>query len=280
MLDINDDKLKRGYVRLFRAIDSWEWYTDVNTYKLFTHCLIKANHTDKIWRGVTIQRGSFITSYQNLSIETGLTIKQVRTALNKLKTTGELAHKGQASYSIITVKNYDTYQPEGKQEDTQRADEGQAEGKQRATTNNVNNDNNINNNKEENLKKIKDPYLSNEVVTFLETFKKTCKKPTALSPDERIRLVNILNDLILNQGRTFEDITETVCKNFNNLNFDKNKINVGINWLLKDSNFYSVLNGQNTKIEIDSKKDLKENWTTKDLLTVETEIKQEDAWKL
>ena len=50
-----------------------------------------------------------------------------------------------------------------------------------------------------------------------------------------------------NEGFTLDQIIKTITKNFNNLNFDKEKINVGINWLLKDSNFYSVLNGQNTK---------------------------------
>lgn len=263
MLDINDEKLKRGYIRLFRAIDSWEWYTDVNVYKLFTHCLIKANHTDKVWRGINIQRGSFVTSLKNLSVETGLTVKQVRTALNKLKTTGEVAHDKTTQYSIITVKNYDVYQPEGKQEDTQRANEGQTEGKQRATTNNLNNGNNILNNKEsENLKKITDPNYSPEMRKFLDSFKRECKKHTALSPDERIKLMNILNDLMLNEGFSLDEIIKTVCKNFNNLNFDKGKINVGINWLLKDSNFYSVLNGQNTKLtETQESKKECDGWT-------------------
>ena len=248
MLDINDEKLKKGYVRLFRALINWEWFTDTNTCHLFIYCLLRANHKDTVWRGVTIQRGSFITSLENLSSETGLSVQQVRTALKKLNSTNELTSKGHAKYTVITVNNWEQYQIGNMEDNKQITQNQQTNNKQITTDNNVNNDNNINNNKKENDKKlIKDPNYSPEIVSFLNTFKRVCKKPVALSPDERIKLMGILNDLIINQNFTLNEITNTVCKNFNNLNFDKEKINVGINWLLKDSNFYGVLNGQNTK---------------------------------
>ena len=248
MLDINDEKLKRGYIRLFRCIDEWEWYTDITVKVLYMHILIKANHSEKIWRGVTIQRGSFITSLENLSSESGLTKQQVRTALKKLESTQEITRSKGGSYTLITVKNWNLYQDSNTITNKQITQNQHRDNTEVTTTNNVNNDNNINNNKKENDKKlIKDPNYSPEIVSFLNTFKRVCKKPVALSPDERIKLMGILNDLIINQNFTLNEITNTVCKNFNNLNFDKEKINVGINWLLKDSNFYGVLNGQNTK---------------------------------
>lgn len=250
MLDINDEKLKRGYIRLYRSLINWEWFTDVNVCHLFIYCLLRANHSDNNWRGLIIQRGSFITSLGNLSKETGLTIQQIRTALNKLKSTHELTSKGTSRNTVITINNYEQYQDINTQSNKQITNEQQANNKQITTNNNVNNDNNVNNNinnNSENFKKITDPYYSPEIVKFLETFRRECKKPTSLSPDERIKLVNIFNDLIINQDFTPDEIIKTVCKNFNNLNFNKEKINVGINWLLKDSNFYGVLNGQNTK---------------------------------
>lgn len=132
-----------GFVVEYRKIMQWEWYTDVNTAHLFRHCILKANHIEKTWQGVKVKRGSFITSLQKLSTETGLTVKQVRTALEKLEKTGEVANCSTSKYRIITVNNYDCYQSEGKQkgkrEGKQRAikkaDKGQSEGKQRATTN-------------------------------------------------------------------------------------------------------------------------------------------------
>lgn len=253
MLDMNDEKLKRGYIRLFRCIDEWEWYTDITVKVLYMHILIKANHSEKIWRGVTIQRGSFITSLENLSSESGLTKQQVRTALKKLESTQEITRSKGGSYTLITVKNWNLYQDSNTITNKQITQNQHRDNTEVTTTNNVNNDNNINNNKKENDKKlIKDPNYSPEIVSFLNTFKRVCKKPVALSPDERIKLMGILNDLIINQNFTLNEITNTVCKNFNNLNFDKEKINVGINWLLKDSNFYGVLNGQNTKKTIET----------------------------
>lgn len=141
-----------GFIVVYRDILNWEWYTDVNTAHLFVHCILKANHTNANWRGVEIKRGSFITSLQSLSTETGLTVKQVRNSLEKLEKTGEVANCSTSKYRIITVKNYDMYQNEGKQKGKQegkvrankRANKGQGEGKQRATNNNDNNKNNDN----------------------------------------------------------------------------------------------------------------------------------------
>ena len=133
-----------GYIALHRKILEWEWYDDMNVFRLFMHCLLKANHKDKEWRGNVIKRGSFISSLGKLSQETGLTVKQVRTSLDKLKRTSEMASKGTSQHTVFTIKNYDEYQSGGKQKDKRRASEGQAKGKQRATTNNDNNENNEN----------------------------------------------------------------------------------------------------------------------------------------
>ena len=96
-----------GFIVVYRDILQWEWYTDVNTAHLFIHCILKANHADANWRGIEIQRGSFITSLQKLSTETGLTVKQVRNSLEKLEKTGEVANCSTSKYRIVTIKNYD-----------------------------------------------------------------------------------------------------------------------------------------------------------------------------
>ncbi len=132
---LNDNS---GYVKIFRNILDWEWYSDLNTRVLFLHCLLKANGKTKKWKGKVINAGQFITSLNHLALETGLTLKQVRVSLAKLKTTNEMAYKGTSQYSIITINNWEEWQTKGQTK-------GQTEGKQRATTKN-----NIYNNKEEN----------------------------------------------------------------------------------------------------------------------------------
>lgn len=164
--------MNNGWIKLHRQFTSWEWYSDINVKVLFLHCLLSANHEIKKWRGIEIQKGQFITSLEHLALETGLTVKQIRTALNKLKMTGEVACKGTSQYSIITINNWDKFQAEGKQEDKQQTNEGQAEGKQRATNKNIKNEKNEKNNIiNSEIKKI-DPYTSNEVNEFIKEYSK------------------------------------------------------------------------------------------------------------
>lgn len=138
--------MSSGWIKLHRRTLEWEWYDDINTSRLFIHCLLKANHKDKKWRGLDINRGSFWTSLDALSDETGLSKKSVRTSLDRLKSTCELADKGHSTGRLrgrmITVCNYDSYQAEGTQTAPETADKGQASGTQRAATKNVKNEKN------------------------------------------------------------------------------------------------------------------------------------------
>ncbi len=72
---------QQGWIQLYRKFMDWEWYTDTNTKSLFIHCLLKANHKEGKWRGHKIGRGQFLTSLNNLSQETGLSVRNVRTSL-------------------------------------------------------------------------------------------------------------------------------------------------------------------------------------------------------
>ena len=149
-----------GFIKLHRKMTEWEWYTDIPTRILFEHCLLKANYKPKKWRGVTVELGSFITSYEKLAQQTGLTIQQVRTAINKLKSTNEITHKTTSHYSIISINNWVNYQDDNTQDNKQTTDNQQTNNKQITTTKNIKNDKNEENN----------------IVDILET--KRFKKPT------------------------------------------------------------------------------------------------------
>ena len=107
------------YIKLFRKMLKWEWYSDVNTKVLFLHCLLKANWKDGSWHGYKYKRGQFITSLQSLSKETGLSVRQVRTALKHLISTGEVASWHDSKIRIITVVSFDKFQARDKQSDRQ-----------------------------------------------------------------------------------------------------------------------------------------------------------------
>lgn len=141
--------IEYGFIQLHRKMTEWEWYTNTNTKALFIHLLLKANFIDKKWQGKLVKRGSFITSYNKLSIETGLSVKNVRTALEHLEMTNEVAKSKGGQNTQITLLNYDKYQSIGKPADTQTASEsahkGQTNGTQVATTNKENKENKENN---------------------------------------------------------------------------------------------------------------------------------------
>lgn len=100
----------QGWVKIHRQLLEWEWYDDINVTRLFLHILLKANHKSKNYKGELIQIGEHLTSREILANETGLTIRQVRTALTKLKTTNEVTIKASSQGTKIQVVNYEKYQ--------------------------------------------------------------------------------------------------------------------------------------------------------------------------
>jgi len=116
--------LNYDFIKLSRKILDWEWYQDVNTSRVFIHMLIKANWKDGEYKGYIIPRGSFVSSFRKLEGETGLTVKEVRTAISHLKETGEIALEVTKHFTIFSIKNYEFYQKnekeENKKEDTEK----------------------------------------------------------------------------------------------------------------------------------------------------------------
>lgn len=117
-----------GHIKLHRKMLDWEWYLDIHTKSLFLHLLLKANWKPGRYMGIEVDRGELVSTYSNLAIETGLSVKAVRVALNHLIKTGEVTINGQSKFTIIRIENYDAYQTEGKE----RAEEGQDENEQKA----------------------------------------------------------------------------------------------------------------------------------------------------
>ena len=140
-----------GWISVYRKFTEWEWYKDTNVKAVFLHFLLMANHKEGKWKGQTIQRGQLITSLDHLHRDIGLTVPQIRTAIKKLKLTGEITTKSTNQNTTITIVKYDSYQDNNfnyskqnsEQVNNRISNEEQADNKQIATNNNDNNDNNI-----------------------------------------------------------------------------------------------------------------------------------------
>lgn len=111
--------LENGFIKIYRQMVNWEWYQDLNVFRLFTHLLLTVNYEDKKWQGITIPRGSKVTSLNHLAEETGLSVRQVRVALNKLKMTNEVTSKTTNKYTLISVVKYSDFQDNKKTNDKQ-----------------------------------------------------------------------------------------------------------------------------------------------------------------
>lgn len=121
--------VNQGWIKIHRKILDWEWYGDDNVFRVFFHLLLTVNHEPKRWRGIDIKVGQIITGRQSLAQQLGLSEQQIRTALNKLKSTNEITIVSTKQYSIITIQKWKNYQ-----EVTSKSTNEQPTSNQRATT--------------------------------------------------------------------------------------------------------------------------------------------------
>ena len=142
-----------GWIKLHRKILDWEWFTSPSTLQLFIYLLLRANKEDKKWRGILIKRGQLVTSVATISEETKLSTQQVRTSLNRLKSTNEITSKTTIRFTLVTVCKDESYQldeePEHQtnQQALQQTNNKQITNKQQQLKNNKN----IRNNKKESI---------------------------------------------------------------------------------------------------------------------------------
>ena len=117
-----------GFVKLHRKMLGWRWYKDINTKVVFLHILLTATHRAVGYKKYELQPGQVVTTLSKISAETGLTVKQVRRALDNLEQTGELGRERAGKETLITIENWASYQST----DENRATLGQEKGNVRA----------------------------------------------------------------------------------------------------------------------------------------------------
>lgn len=195
-----------GWVKIHRKITDWEWYHDINVRLVFLHLMLKANFKDKRWHGTIVQRGQLVTSIGHLATEIGITNQQTRTALEKLKSTGEITIKTTNKFTLVTIENYTLYQDttdeDNKQNNKQITNEQQTNNKQITTTKESNKDKTV---KNKDLVRFCENDLLNDAMKDFAEFRKQIKKPlgekaaalilgklSELSPDieTQIKIIN------------------------------------------------------------------------------------------
>jgi len=148
-----------GWIKLYRKFSDWEWFNVSEMVHLFIYLLLNANHEEGNWRGINIKRGQILTGLNSLNEKTGISIRTLRTCLDRLEKTKEIDRQTTNKYSIITICNYESYQGEklnsDKHNDKQLTSKRQASDKQATTNNNEENKKNDNNEKKEEELKVR-----------------------------------------------------------------------------------------------------------------------------
>lgn len=103
-------KREKGFIVIDRGILDWEWYSDINVTRVFIHLLLKANYKETRYQGHVIPRGSLVVGRKELALQTGISEQSVRTALDKLKRTGEVTTQSTNKFTVINVVNWGKYQ--------------------------------------------------------------------------------------------------------------------------------------------------------------------------
>ena len=154
--------MNQGYIKLYRkSIDS-QVFQNPHLWKLWTLCLMKANHkeawvsVDHIIEPIKILPGQFITGRYSLHKEYyPKATKKQKSALTVwrwllfLEKVGNLSIKTNNKYSIVTIINWETYQGDKKQ--NEQVNEQQMNNKRTTDEQQMNTNKNVKNDKKEDI---------------------------------------------------------------------------------------------------------------------------------
>ena len=146
--------MHRGYIKFWRKTIDSRIFKDPNLLKVWLWCLIKANHkgqwikmeTGKGCVDIRIEPGQFVFGRDSAAVSLDMKSSSVRNRIEKLKNMKNIGVNSDRQYSIITIINWDVYQPATEKQDSdvdsdvdrQRTGKGQA----KDTNNNDKNDKN------------------------------------------------------------------------------------------------------------------------------------------
>ncbi|WP_371378815.1 hypothetical protein [Sporomusa aerivorans] len=223
-----------GYILLHRRIlekPVWTGSTAEQKAILIT-ILLLANHKEKswVWNGKKFKAkpGQFVSSLDKIAEIAGVTIQNVRTAINKFCKLDFLTNESTKTGRLITVVNWRVYQteiktdnkdtniPTNKAPNKELTKHQQTANKQLTTTNNDKNDKNDNNI----LIYTQNDNLAKAIREFIK-MRKTIKKPLT---DRALKLLfGKLDDLGKNDTEKIEIINQSIMNCWQGVYELKNK---------------------------------------------------------
>ena len=104
------DIRKKMYIKIFYSLLDWEWISYPNTLSVFIHLLLNANRKPRKFGNGEIKVGEVLASYSFLAEQTGLSIQQVRTAIDHLISTNDITHRLINNTNVFTIVSFNKWQ--------------------------------------------------------------------------------------------------------------------------------------------------------------------------
>ena len=99
----------KGFIKLPRSLLAEKWAQNPQTLSVAIHLLAMASLESKSYNGARLGRGQVLTSRRKLAKISGLTEREVRTALNAQAATHFLTQQTTQRYTLITICKFDIY---------------------------------------------------------------------------------------------------------------------------------------------------------------------------
>jgi hypothetical protein len=161
--------VNKGYIKLWRKSIEAGWLTNHKLWVFWSWCLMKASHKELDMvvgcQRVHLMPGEFVFGLKAAAKETCISIQSIRTLLNFLKTSQNITLKSTNKFSIISILNWDTYQNEENEINTQ-------------INKQLTNNQQTTNNKQE-CKELKNNIYTSEFLTFYQNYPKHIGKEPA-----------------------------------------------------------------------------------------------------
>jgi len=139
--------MDNGWIKLHRKAINSQVFQNDGLWKVWCWCLMKASHRDywastQTGRGMSeikIKAGQFIFGRNASAKELRMKPSTVRNRMEKLKSIRNLDMQKNSHYTIVTITNWDVYQIDEKNEDTQEDRQRTGKGQAKDTYKNVKN---------------------------------------------------------------------------------------------------------------------------------------------
>lgn len=95
-----------GFVKLHRSILDTQWVKKPSVLSTYIYLLLRAAHEPVKVGEVELQVGQALVSIKAISESTGLSMQQVRTALDILESTNKITKTATKRYTLVTIENW------------------------------------------------------------------------------------------------------------------------------------------------------------------------------